>query len=67
VAADDCGNILEVFTQVITIQDTTATWSTAATALNTTVECSNAEALLQLNSLLLLIYDATKYAKVSGL
>jgi hypothetical protein len=32
--------ILEVFTQIITIQDTTApTWSTAATALNTTVEC----------------------------
>jgi hypothetical protein len=42
--ADDCGNTSEVFTQIITIQDTTApTWSAAATALNTTVECGNAE------------------------
>jgi hypothetical protein len=31
--ADDCGNTSEVFTQIITIQDTTApTWSAAATA-----------------------------------
>ncbi|MFV8331516.1 gliding motility-associated C-terminal domain-containing protein, partial [Flavobacterium sp. LB3P6] len=43
---DDCGNTSAVFTQVITIQDTTApTWSTQATALNTTVECSDVEAL----------------------
>ncbi|MFV8380050.1 gliding motility-associated C-terminal domain-containing protein, partial [Flavobacterium sp. LB3R33] len=43
---DDCGNTSAVFTQVITIQDTTApTWSTLATALDTTVECSDAEAL----------------------
>jgi hypothetical protein len=39
--------LLSVYSNV-TIQDTTApTWSAAATALNTTVECSNAEATAQ--------------------
>ncbi|WP_119791952.1 Ig-like domain-containing protein [Flavobacterium anhuiense] len=43
---DDCGNTSETFTQVITIQDTTApTWTTAATALNVTLECSDTEGL----------------------
>jgi gliding motility-associated-like protein/uncharacterized repeat protein (TIGR01451 family) len=43
---DDCGNVSDVFTQVITIEDTTSpTWSTMANALNVTVECSDAEAL----------------------
>ncbi|MBE8728145.1 SprB repeat-containing protein, partial [Flavobacterium hungaricum] len=43
---DDCGNISETFTQVITIQDTTAPiWTTQAGSLNQTIECSNQEAL----------------------
>jgi gliding motility-associated-like protein len=43
---DACGNTSEVFTQVITIQDTTApTWITAAASLNTTIECSDAIAI----------------------
>ncbi|MFC0080172.1 gliding motility-associated C-terminal domain-containing protein, partial [Flavobacterium procerum] len=43
---DDCGNISDVFTQVITIQDTAApTWTTAANALNLTLECSDASGL----------------------
>ncbi|MRX40450.1 T9SS type B sorting domain-containing protein, partial [Flavobacterium sp. LC2016-23] len=43
---DDCGNTSDTFTQVITIEDTTApTWNTAAGALNVTVQCSDAEAL----------------------
>ncbi|MFV8367926.1 SprB repeat-containing protein, partial [Flavobacterium sp. XS1P27] len=42
---DACGNKNSA-TQTIKIEDTTApTWSTEATALNTTIECSNAEAL----------------------
>ncbi|KAF2083102.1 HYR-like domain-containing protein, partial [Flavobacterium sharifuzzamanii] len=44
---DDCNNTSSVFTQVITIQDTTApTWTTAAGSLNTTVECSDAAGLI---------------------
>ena len=43
---DDCGNISEVFTQVITIQDTTApTWTTAAASLDAIIECSDATAI----------------------
>jgi gliding motility-associated-like protein len=43
---DACGNTSQVFTQVITIQDTTApTWSTTSGSLNTTIECSNATAI----------------------
>ncbi|WP_343584537.1 gliding motility-associated C-terminal domain-containing protein [Flavobacterium sp.] len=43
---DDCGNESETFTQIITIQDTTApTWTTAAGSLNATLECSDAEGL----------------------
>ena len=44
--SDTCGNTSEAFTQVITIQDTTApTWSTTAGSLNTTIECSDATAI----------------------
>ncbi|MGL2967621.1 HYR-like domain-containing protein, partial [Flavobacterium sp. XGLA_31] len=44
--ADACGNTSAMFTQVITVQDTTApTWTTAAGALDATVECSDAAAL----------------------
>ncbi|MEN2487396.1 gliding motility-associated C-terminal domain-containing protein [Flavobacterium sp. B11] len=43
---DDCGNTSETFTQVITIQDTTApTWTTAAGSLNATLECSDTQGL----------------------
>jgi len=43
---DDCGNTSETFTQIITIQDTTApTWTTAPTALNVTLECNDASGL----------------------
>ncbi|MDP5202323.1 gliding motility-associated C-terminal domain-containing protein [Flavobacterium sp. DG2-3] len=43
---DDCGNTSETFTQVITIQDTTApTWTTVAGTLNTTLECSDTQGL----------------------
>ncbi|PIF63104.1 gliding motility-associated C-terminal domain-containing protein [Flavobacterium sp. 11] len=69
---DDCGNTSAVFTQVITIQDTTApTWSTLATALNTTVECSDAEALATAQAALptaadLCDTDVSNITKVSG-
>ncbi|PWB20648.1 hypothetical protein DCO46_20495 [Flavobacterium sp. HTF] len=43
---DDCGNTSEIFTQVITIEDTTApTWTTLNGTLNVTVQCSDTEAL----------------------
>ncbi|MRX42081.1 hypothetical protein GJU43_22655, partial [Flavobacterium sp. LC2016-23] len=46
IAKDNCGNTTDTFTQVITIEDTTApTWTTAAGTLNVTVQCSDAEAL----------------------
>ncbi|MFB9109520.1 hypothetical protein ACFFVK_13115, partial [Flavobacterium gyeonganense] len=46
VAKDVCNNSSTTFTQVITIQDTTAPiWTTAANALNVTLECSNLSAL----------------------
>jgi gliding motility-associated-like protein len=43
---DACDNTSEVFTQVITIEDTTApTWTTETAALDKTVECSDTESL----------------------
>ncbi|MET3022543.1 HYR-like domain-containing protein, partial [Flavobacterium hydatis] len=46
VAKDDCGNITDAFTQVISIEDTTKpTWTTAPTALNITLQCSDAAGL----------------------
>ncbi|KAF2518555.1 hypothetical protein EYY60_00075, partial [Flavobacterium zhairuonense] len=43
---DDCGNTSAVFTQVITIEDTTApTWTSEIGSLNKTIECSDTEAL----------------------
>jgi gliding motility-associated-like protein len=43
---DACSNTSDVFTQVITIQDTTApTWTTEIASLDQTIECSNIEAL----------------------
>ena len=69
---DDCGNPSAVFTQVITIEDTTApTWTTAAAALNTTVECSDAAALATAQAAFpiaadLCDVDITNIVKVSG-
>ncbi len=45
-ATDDCENVSAVFTQVITIQDTQApTWTTNATVLNVTLDCSDVASL----------------------
>src|SRR5262249_17342115 len=45
-ATDDCDNTSTTFTQVITITDTHApTWITAADALNTSLECDDADGL----------------------
>ncbi|KAF2518548.1 hypothetical protein EYY60_00110, partial [Flavobacterium zhairuonense] len=49
---DDCGNTSAVFTQVITIEDTTApTWTTQTASLNKTIECSDTEALASAQAL----------------
>ncbi|MEE1898248.1 gliding motility-associated C-terminal domain-containing protein, partial [Flavobacterium rakeshii] len=46
VATDLCGNVSEVFTQIITIEDTTApVWSTASSELDITLECSDLDGL----------------------
>ncbi len=69
---DDCGNTSDTFTQVITIQDTTApTWTTETASLNKTIECSNAEALSSAQALFPVATDAcdtdvTNIVKVSG-
>ncbi|KAF2518384.1 hypothetical protein EYY60_00135, partial [Flavobacterium zhairuonense] len=43
---DDCGNTSAVFTQIITIRDTTApTWTTVPETLNVTLQCSDTEGL----------------------
>ncbi|MFC0079154.1 VWA domain-containing protein, partial [Flavobacterium procerum] len=45
-AKDVCNNTSNIFTQVITIQDTTApTWTTSANALNATLQCSDTAGL----------------------
>ncbi|KRB58196.1 hypothetical protein ASD98_08030 [Flavobacterium sp. Root186] len=69
---DDCGNISDTFTQVITIQDTTAPiWTTQAGSLNQTIECSNQEALTSAQALFpaasdLCDADVSNIIKVSG-
>ncbi|MBS7231238.1 gliding motility-associated C-terminal domain-containing protein [Flavobacterium psychroterrae] len=69
---DDCGNTSETFTQVITIQDTTApTWSTPVSSLNKTIECSDALALTSAQALFpvaldLCDSDVSNIVKVSG-
>ncbi|MUV04316.1 hypothetical protein GN157_11405, partial [Flavobacterium rakeshii] len=46
VATDLCGNVSEIFTQIITIEDTTApVWSTASSELDITLECSDLDGL----------------------
>ncbi|MFD2602760.1 hypothetical protein, partial [Flavobacterium suzhouense] len=45
-ATDGCNNTSLVFTQVITIEDTQVpVWSTAASSLNVTLQCSDASGL----------------------
>jgi gliding motility-associated-like protein len=68
---DDCGNTSETFTQVITIQGTTTlTWTTAAGALNATLQCSDADALATAQADAPLTTDncnvATTITKTSG-
>ncbi|MGL2967632.1 HYR-like domain-containing protein, partial [Flavobacterium sp. XGLA_31] len=70
--ADACGNTSAVFTQVITVQDTTApTWTTAAGSLDATVECSDATALATAQAAFpvasdLCDADVTNIVKTSG-
>jgi hypothetical protein len=69
---DDCGNTSAVFTQVITIQDTQApTWTTAPTALNQTLQCSNTAGIAAAQALFPVAGDncdanVTNIVKVSG-
>ncbi|AWK06730.1 hypothetical protein HYN56_21855 [Flavobacterium crocinum] len=69
---DDCGNVSDTFTQVITIQDTTApTWTTQAETLDKTIECSDATALTAALALFPIASDScdtdvTNIVKVSG-
>ncbi|WJS94139.1 gliding motility-associated C-terminal domain-containing protein [Flavobacterium johnsoniae] len=70
---DDCGNTSDTFTQIITIQDTTApTWTTLAGSLDKTIECSDASALANAQTLFPTATDScdadvTNIVKVSGL
>ncbi|WP_068845941.1 gliding motility-associated C-terminal domain-containing protein [Flavobacterium chilense] len=69
---DDCGNISDTFTQVITIQDTTApTWTTPIASLNKTIECSDTAALTSAQALFPTASDScdtdvSNIVKVSG-
>ncbi|WP_428231504.1 Ig-like domain-containing protein [Flavobacterium sp.] len=69
---DDCGNTSDVFTQVITIQDTSApTWTTPIASLNKTIECSDAAALASAQALFPTASDScdgdvSNVIKVSG-
>ncbi|PBJ09049.1 gliding motility-associated C-terminal domain-containing protein [Flavobacterium sp. ACN6] len=69
---DDCGNISDTFTQVITIQDTTVpAWSTKTGTLDKTIECSDAAALTDAQALFPTASDScdndvSNIVKVSG-
>ena len=68
---DDCGNISDLFTQSITIQDSTApAWTTAAADLNTTLQCSDATGLADAQNLAPVASDncggTVTYTKTSG-
>ena len=69
---DDCGNTSTTFTQVITIQDTTApTWTTQAGNLDKTIECSDAAALANAQTLFPIASDScdadvTNIVKTNG-
>jgi len=70
--ADDCGNVSAVYTQVITIEDNDApTWTTAAGALDATIDCDDATALTNAQALFpaatdLCDLDVTNITKLSG-
>ncbi|WP_281323157.1 Ig-like domain-containing protein [Flavobacterium aestivum] len=70
VANDVCSNTSVVFTQVITIEDTTApVWTTAATALNSTIQCSDAAAIATAQGLAPVATDncsTVAYTKTAG-
>ncbi|GAA3778286.1 gliding motility-associated C-terminal domain-containing protein [Flavobacterium ginsengiterrae] len=69
---DDCGNTSDTFTQVITIQDTTApTWTTQTGSLNVTLECSDSSGLASAQALFptasdLCDADVSNLTKISG-
>ena len=70
---DACGNVSATYTQTITIIDTTApTWTTAANALDVTLECSDAAGLAAAQLLIPVATDncdpdVTDIVKVTGL
>ncbi|MBK8922692.1 MAG: HYR domain-containing protein [Saprospirales bacterium] len=70
---DDCGNTSSVYTQIITVTDNTLpTWSTSATALDVTLECSDATGLAAAQALFpvagdLCDQDVTNIVKTSGM
>jgi subtilisin-like proprotein convertase family protein len=56
--ADDCNNTSLVYTQVITVEDTQApTWTTAANALDMTLECSDVAGLIAAQALMPIATD----------
>ncbi|KIQ21047.1 hypothetical protein RT99_12035 [Flavobacterium sp. MEB061] len=69
---DDCGNVSDTFTQVITIQDTTKpTWTTQTASLDATLECSDLSALASAQALFptasdLCDADVLNVVKISG-
>ncbi|MFD2602759.1 PKD domain-containing protein, partial [Flavobacterium suzhouense] len=71
VAKDVCNNTSSVFTQVITIEDTQVpVWSTAASSLNVTLQCSDASGLATAQSQAPVATDncggVITYTKTSG-
>jgi hypothetical protein len=69
---DDCGNISDVYTQVITIEDNDPpTWTTGSTDLDITVECSDTAGLTAAQALFPVASDTcdgdvTNISKSSG-
>ncbi len=69
---DACGNVSAVYTQTITIIDTTSpTWTTAANALDVTLECSDVAGLTAAQGMFPVATDncdtdVTNIVKVSG-
>ena len=70
IAKDECNNPSTMFTQVITITDETVpAWTTLAAALNTSVECSDAAALVLAQAMAPVATDncgSVTYEKTSG-
>ena len=69
---DACGNVSAVYTQTITIEDTTPpTWTTAANTLDVTLECSDVAGLTAAQAMFPVATDncdtdVTNIVKVSG-